>query len=438
MRRLRVFIYVSLIVLGFAWNTLAAAGGDQAKLVFIPVKGTIEPGMAGFIERSLDKAHQMGAAKIVLDIDTPGGLIKSAHKMSTDISNSRVPTVAFISGEAKSAGVLISLAAQKIYMTPASSIGAAEPIPNNEKILASWRSELESAAEARGRNEKIAAGMADRSIVIENVKKQGEILSLSSKKAVELGFADGQVNGRDALLSELSKKDGVYYSVVELKPGWGETLAWWIINPFISPLLLLLGFAGLILEAFIPGWGVPGTVGLIALAIYFGGHMMAGVTGWLAVFVFGLGVVALLMEIFVIPGFGIIGIGGIGLIVWSVFLASTSPAQAAISLAVALAGSVVLLYILVKVMGRRGMWDRLILGTSLDTATGYTSAKKDLEKYVGMTGVTITPLRPAGTADIGGDRVDVVTEGGFASAGAEIKVVLVEGGRVVVRPVLHE
>lgn len=421
-----------LIVVGIV-GALPVMAGDQAKLVFVPVKGDIEPGLADFVERSIVKAQRMGAQKIVLEINTSGGLIKSAQEIKSAVFDSKVSTVAFVNGQAKSAGVLVSLAAEKIILTPVSSIGAAEPIPNNEKILASWRSDLESAAEARGRDRMIVAGMADKSVEIPNVKKAGEILSLSAQKAVELGIADGVVENRNALLTELSGKDGVYYQAVDLEPGWGEKLSWWIVNPFISPILLLIGFAGLLAEAFIPGWGVGGTVGLIALALYFGGHMMAGVTGWMAVLVFGLGVIAILLEIFVIPGFTAAGLIGIVLIIWSVFLASTSPIQAVVSLSVAGAGSIILLYILIKVLGRRGMWDRLILGIKMDKSTGYISSKKDLENYLGQEGVAITPLRPAGTAEIDGDRVDVVTEGGFILTGERVKVVLVEGGRVVVR-----
>jgi len=237
------------------------------------------------------------------------------------------------------------------------------------------------------------------------------------------------------MLTELAAMDGVYYETVDLKPGWGEKLAWWTVNPFISPILLLIGFAGLISEAFIPGWGVGGTVGLIALALYFGGHMMTGATGWLAVFVFGVGVIAILLEIFVIPGFGAAGLIGIGLIIWSVFMASTSPGQAIVSLTVALGGSIVLLYVFVKVLGKRGMWDKLILGIKLDTATGYISSRKELKQYLGREGVTLTPLRPAGAVELNGERVDVVTEGGFVETGMPVRVVLVEGGRVIVRPV---
>ncbi|KNZ68345.1 hypothetical protein Tfer_3129 [Thermincola ferriacetica] len=430
----RIAVYPLIILLGLALNVGSGpVFADQAKIVFIPIKGEIEPGMASFVERSLDKAEQMGAKKVVFEIDTPGGLIDSAQRIKTRIFNAQVPTVAFINGEAKSAGVLIALAAEEIYMTPGTAIGAAEPVPNNPKILASWRSDLEEAAEARGRNPKIVAGMADRNVVIENIKEKGEILSLTAKKAVELGIADKIVPDKHALLTELAQKDGVYYTAEEYRPGFGERLAWWIINPFISPILLLIGFVGLVMEAFTLGWGVAGTVGLIALGLFFGGHMMAGVSGWLAVLIFGLGIIALMLEIFVIPGFGVAGVIGIGLVIWSIFLVSTSPLQAIISLSVAFAGTIILLYVLIKVMGRRGIFDRLVLGLKLDKDTGYVAPKKELENLLGLEGVAVTPLRPAGTAEFSGQRVDVVTEGGFIPAGKAVKVILVEGGRVVVR-----
>lgn len=413
----------------------ASAEKKENPLVYIKIMGEIEPGMANFLERSLERADHAEAKKVVLEIDTPGGLIASAQKMKTAIMASKVPVTAYITGEAKSAGVLISLAAEKVYMVPGASIGAAEPIPNNPKILASWRSDLESVAEARGRDPRIVAGMADQSMVIENVKNAGELLSLTAQKAVELKIADKIISSRDLLLADLAQADGVYYETVEYQPGWGEKLSWWLINPFISPILLLLGCIGLIIEVFTPGWGLGGVTSFVAFALYFGGHIMAGVAGWLSIFIFIVGIIAILLEIFVIPGFGGAGLIGAALMVWSVFITSTNPTQAVVSIIVAVIGSVVVFYYFVKILNRRGAWEKLILGTKLDSATGYVASKSELKNYMGMEGRTLTPLRPAGTADLGGSRIDVVSEGDFIAAGTLVQVVLVEGGRVVVRAV---
>ncbi len=433
-RLLRLTIYLMMIVMGLS-TLMTAQAADMSKslVAVIPVKGEIEPGLAAFVERSIKDAEEQGAAKVILELNTPGGLIDSAHKIKNTVSGAEIPVVVFVDEEAKSAGVLIALAADKIYMSPGSSIGAAEPIPNTEKILASWKSDLEAAAEAKGRNPEIVAGMADKRVVIPGVKKEGEILSLTAQQAVNLKLADRIVQGKQDLISLLSEQDKVTYQVRDIQPGWGEKLGWWVTNPFISPILLLIGFAGLIIEAFTVSWGVAGTLGIVALGTYFAGHIMSGVTGIFALVVFCLGIVALLLEIFVIPGFGAAGIAGICLLVWSICLASVSLTQAVISLSVALIGSIVLVYVLVKVLGLRGVWDRMILGLKMDKQSGYVAPAVKLEQYLNREGETISPLRPAGTALFGNDRVDVVTEGGFIPAQARVKVVLVEGTRVVVR-----
>lgn len=434
----RIVVYVLLMLLGLSGMVTSGWAGDPAPVVIIPVSGAIEPGLARFVATSLAEAEQTGAKRVILEVDTPGGIIDSAQEIKSAVLNSRVPVTALVTGEAKSAGVLITLAANEVAMTPGSTIGAAEPIPNDEKNLSSWRTDLAEVAEVRGKNPEVVMAMADKSIEIPGVKDKGKLLTLTSKKAKELGLADMLVQGRGQLLKELSHRDGVDYRAQEVKTHWTQRAAWIIVNPFVSPLLLLIGFAGLIIESFTLGWGVAGTVGLIALGLFFGGHIMAGVTGWEAVLVFILGILALMLEIFVIPGFGAAGIIGIGFIIWSVFLASISYTQAIISITVALVGSIILLALALKYLGKRGLWNRLVLGVRQDKETGYIAPRQDLEKLMGQTGLTLTPLRPAGAAEIAGQRVDVVTQGDFIPAHVPVQVVLVEGTRVVVRQVAGE
>lgn len=219
----------------------------------------------------------------------------------------------------------------------------------------------------------------------------------------------------------------------EVNSNWVDRAAALIVSPYISPLLLLIGFAGLLIESFKIGWGVAGTIGLTALGLFFGGHIVTGISGWEALLVFILGVLALMLEIFVLPGFGAAGVIGLGLIVWSIFLASVSYSQAIISVTVALVGSIVLLSLAVKHLGKRGLWNRLVLGVKQDKETGYVAPRLDLQQYMDQTGRTLTPLRPAGAAEFAGQRVDVVTEGDFIPAQTIVRVVLVEGTRVVVR-----
>lgn len=155
---------------------------------------------------------------------------------------------------------------------------------------------------------------------------------------------------------------------------------------------------------------------------------------WLAALVFLLGLLALVLEIFIAPGFGIAGMIGIILFGWGILLLSVDVTVTLKSLVIAVAISVVILIAGVKVLSRFHFWQRFALGMRQEKGTGYTAPREELRQYAGHEGVTVTPLRPAGTAEVNGQRLDVVTEGGFVPAGAKITVVKVEGGRVVVRP----
>ncbi|MHB8172800.1 MAG: NfeD family protein [Thermincolia bacterium] len=424
------WFFVSMIILGIILPGAALA--SSGSIYVIPVRGAIEEGLAAFVERNLNKAEEEGAKAVILEIDTPGGTINGATMMKKAILDAKIPVIAFVDGGAFSAGALITLAANKIAMTPGSAVGAAEPRPAEEKIISGWRSEMESTAEARGRDENIAAAMVDKDVYLPNLKEKGKILSLSANKAVEVGLADMLVQDRTELLKELGY---ARQPIVEVKPGAAETLARWVTHPMVSPFLLTIGIAGLLLAALTISWGVAGTLGLLALSLYFGGHMLAGFTGWEAVLVFLIGLIALVLEIFLIPGFGIAGVLGVLMVGTSIFLASRSITDAVISLVIAIVGSIVILAMGLKFMKKRNFWDKIILGTRMVNQEGYVAPKLELTQFLGQEGVTITPLRPAGTADFQGRRLDVVTEGGFIKDGVTVKVLLVEGTRVVVREV---
>lgn len=440
---MRKVVSLVLVILGFLTGIMNPIPAEQAaaqgEVVYvIPLTELIDPGLAGFVQRGIDQAEKDGVRAVILEMDTPGGLIDAASQIKKSVLESRIPVITFVKNHAYSAGSLIALASDKIAMAPGSDIGAAEPRIGagmekaDPKTMAAWRSEMESAAEANGRNKEVAAAMVDPNVAIKGLTQPGRPLSLTAGKAVELGVADFIARDRAELLTRLGYGNA---RVEELAPGPAEVLARFVTNPFVSPLLLLVGLAGLLLEAFTVGFGVAGITGLLALGLFFGGHMLAGFTGWEAVLVFLLGIIALILEIFIIPGFGVAGIAGIALIVWSVFLASVSATQAVISLVVALVGSVVALVLGIKFMTTRKLWNRLILGEKQQNQTGYTAPRRDLEQFTGQTGITLTPLRPAGTAQFGSQRLDVVTEGGFIPANTLVEVLAVEGTRVIVRQV---
>ncbi|MFW6268780.1 MAG: NfeD family protein, partial [Bacillota bacterium] len=211
-----------------------------------------------------------------------------------------------------------------------------------------------------------------------------------------------------------------------------ERLAKKITGPVFSVILLTLGFVALMFEILAPGFGVGGTVGILSLSLFFSSYVINGYAGWGLVILFLAGLGLLLLELLVIPGFGITGIGGIAAMVTSLMLIFPSVEIAVSVLALVLVFSLTGFYILWKVFGSSKIWNHLSLGESQTQETGYT-AQSNKKEIIGKEGKTETPLRPAGIAVINNERVDVITEGDFIGKGEKIKVIEVKGNRVIVK-----
>jgi len=432
MKRLFIRSLWAMIILLVLYVPVMAKPGDIVYVV--PIEGTIDPGLATYVDRAYNEAEQAGATRVILEIDTYGGYIDAAIRIKERVMLSPVPTSSFVTKKAISAGALITLSGEKIFMAPGTTIGAAEPRVGekkaDEKVVSMWAQALRSAAETYGRDGDIAAAMADADIEIKDLKAKGKLLTLTQKQALDLKFADFSATTRKEVLS---KSDLSNAQVVEAQPSSAENLARWATNPYVSPVLLTVGIAGMILELFTVGWGVAGTLGILAMGLFFGGHIIAGFSGLESVMLFILGIGLMIVEAFLIPGFGVAGIAGLGALVVSIIIASASVEQAIISLLIAMFGTVVLLVISFRFLKTRRMWKRLILRVRQDKSEGYVAPEEKLTELLNAEGITITPLRPSGSVEIDGRRIDVVSEGGFIPPGAKIQVVKVEGTRVVVR-----
>lgn len=432
MRLSRIFTKVLMVlILIITLATLAGPAVAQSDTIYyIPVRGEINPAMASFISNQLDTAYHEGASIVVLEISTLGGRVASALDISESIIASGIPTVAYIEGKAISAGVLVAISAEKVVMAPGSSIGSAETIPYNEKNISFWTGELKKVAELRDRDAQVIAAMADRDIEIPDLVGKDKLLNLSTEKAVELGIADAAISTRQELNHWLGL--GTIRTVV-VEESYQVKLAKMITGTAVSSILLTLGLGGTVAELFIPGFGLPGTIGLLSFGLFFAGNMLAGYAGWSAIILFMIGVVLLLVEL-TIPGFGFPGIGGILSIFASIFMASVSAIQAVISLTTAVVLSIVLAVLLFKYAPRSKYFDRLILSTLQRAEEGYIGMR-DFAPLIGREGLAVTPLRPVGTADFGGERIDVITLGDYIQMGESIKVLKVEGNRVIVSKV---
>lgn len=419
----------------------AETQAEQALVYRIPVTGVIEMGLAPFIERSLREAAAAGAQAAILDIDTPGGRVDAAERIVDAVGDAGIPVYAFVNRRAFSAGALIALATNRIYMRPGSTMGAATPVTGEgqkapEKIVSAMRSEFRALAEERGLDPRVAEAMVDEDIEIPGVVEKGRLLTLSTGEAVQLGYA-AEIESWDALLAELGAEQP---QVVETRTNWAERLVRFFTNPLVAPFLLSIGFLGLMIEIKTPGMGLPGLAGATSLGLFFGSHLIIGLAGWEVLMLLAAGILLLLAEAFVFPGFGVAGILGVLAVLASIFLSliGSMPTSGDIMIALnVIAASLVIVGVvgwqLMRHLPKDRRARRIMLETSTSREAGYISG--DLRnELVGTEGVAVTDLRPAGTGRFGEELVDVVSEGGWVVAGTPIRVLRADGYRQVVRP----
>jgi membrane-bound serine protease (ClpP class) len=432
-RTLRLLTWLSFLMAGLLLMSAGSGADSGSAVAVIPIQGMIDPGMKNFVQRSLAEAREEGVAAVILELDTHGGYIASAEAIRRELDSFPEPVYALVRPRAISAGAYLALSAEAIYMVPGATMGAAEPramgMDVDEKTFSWWEKEMRGVAERSGRDPQVAAAMVRKEISIPGLVKQGELLTLTAAEALEVGYSEGSVADRADLLERLGLSAA---AVKEYSPGFTDNMVSWTTNPYIATILLVIGIGGMVLEIFTAGFGVAGILSLIAFAFYFGGHIAAGLAEYWVVFLFVFGVVMMVVEAF-IPGFGVFGVAGLLATVASIVLAAASVKSGLIMLAIALVLAGAFSTLAFRFFARRGALRHIILSDEERPELGYV-APADRKNLLGLEGTALSPLRPAGAAEIAGQRVDVVSEGGFIAAGAALKVVQVEGVRVVVRP----
>ncbi len=417
-----------------------------AQVVRVPIRGTIDLGLAAYITRVLEQHRD--AAAIVLDINTLGGRVDAAIQIRDALLDSKVKIVAFVHPRAISAGALISLACDVIAVSNGASIGAATPIqmgedgakPVEEKMVSYFRTEMRTAAEAKGRRGDIAEAMVDASVDIPGISPAGKLLTLDNEAALKWSIADLQAGDLPTLLDKLGFDAP---RVVETGENWAEHLVRFLTDPVVSGLLMSLGTLGILIELYTPGLGIPGVLGVLCLFSFFGGHLLVNLAGLEELILFVVGLSLLALEVFVIPGFGIAGIAGLLCIFTALVLTLIGlPLDVTFStgawvepmsrVSIALVVTLLLMVVALRFLPRTRAGRQLVLESATTRKRGFVSAP-DQSTLLGKIGVAQTDLRPAGVARFAGQRIDVVTDGSYISAGSAIRVIEVAGMRVVVR-----
>jgi len=443
-RTLAASVVLALGVAGV--SRLAPAQATRPIVYQIPVAGTIDLGLAPFIDRTLKEAEASSAAAVVLEIDTFGGRVDAAVLIRDTLLRSRVRTIAFVNKRAISAGALIALAGNTIAMAEGGTIGAATPVevgpggpaqPVAEKTVSYMRTEFRSTAEARNRPPALAEAMVDADIEVPGVSEKGKLLTLTTTQAMEHKVADLRADSFEALLAAVDLADA---EVRRPQQTWAETVVRLLTNPVFSSILMAIGVLGIIIEIQTPGVGLPGALGLACLSLFFWGHWIVMLAGWEELLLVAAGLVLLAVEVFVTPGFGFAGIlgtaaliAGLGLSMvgagaaWEVIVIAAGRVAASLVLALGAAAAIV------GTLPRLPFGRRLVLEEALSAGAGFASAPESDVKWRGKSGVAVSPLRPAGIAEFEGERVDVVSDGTFIDPGEAIDVIHVDGNRIVVR-----
>ncbi len=433
-----------LSILLFLFITISLSA--QEKLVYVAsIEGDIDLGLAPFVRRVISDAEKAGADAIIFRINTFGGRVDAATQIKDAIMESKILTIGFVDKRAISAGSLIALSCTKVAMIPGSSMGATTVVDQTgqkqaEKYQSYMRSEMRSTAERNNRRTDVAEAMVDERVIIEGLVDSTQLVTLTAAEAVNYGMADTVVNNIQELLKAFELEGAV---VINEDTNWAEEVVRFLNNPIISSLLIMVGLIGIYTEIKSPGWGLPGTIGLSALVLFFGSAYILQLASIIEILMFIGGVTLLMLEIFVIPGFGVAGVSGIILMLAALLLSlmsgvpyfdmdmiSSALLQLTISIVLAIIGMITL----AKFLPKFKTFNKLILINEEKAEEGYTS-NPDFKGLIGTEGITLTPLRLSGAANINGNRIDVVSDGDYIKKGAKVQVIFTEGMRVVVKEI---
>jgi membrane-bound serine protease (ClpP class) len=492
-----------------AWANAAQSGDPNeaprpARAAIISCKGMIDRGLLDSLERRSEMAMDAGADYLIFEVETYGGLVDAADSIAKyfiQTIDDRARTVAYVATEAISAGALISVSCNDIIMRESTTIGDCAPITIGGKLEGVEREKSESfvraafqrAAEANGYPELLLKAMVTMQVEVWRVKNRqtnqweffeadkrpedanaydldnaeeiagpDELLTLTASQALEYGIARSVVEDMDGALAFLEKRDGVRFvePPMRLKTMWSEEMVRWLNAPAVMAVLVTLALLGVYIEFSSPGVGLPGLVAVICLAIIVGSKYLTGLANWLEIVLLFAGIILILIEFLVLPGFGIAGILGITFLLAGLFgmLVKNAPdqlpwpegpedwkvlADGVLGLTYGFVGGGVLAWIVSRYLPRLPFMSGLILVPTRATSAGAParisltappqSATARLQP--GDTGQVTSKLRPAGKARFGDAVVDVVATAEFINRGAAVEIVEIRGNRVVVKKV---
>ncbi len=412
-----------------------------------------------YLKNGLAEAEYLHAQAVLIHMNTYGGLLEAADSMRTAILYSPIPVSVFIDNNAASAGALISIACQRIYMRKGANIGAATVVDQTGKAMPDkyqsyMRSMIRSTAEAHGkdtlitqqdttyrwqRDPLIAEAMVDDRVIVPNLIDSGKVLTFTAEEAMKWNYCDGLAESVDQVITEYMGYSS--YELAAYQPSWYDRVKGFLLSPMLQSLLIMLIIGGIYFEMQTPGIGFPLATSVVAAVLYFAPLYIDGLAQSMEILAFLLGLLLLLVEIFVIPGFGIAGISGIVLIVGGLTLSllgnrdfdfqqvsAADSGRAALTVLVGLGIGFALILWLSHKIGSKGPLRRVALNADL----GEAISSPTHQELIGKEGIAQTVLRPSGKVQIEGQIYDGISESGFVEKGEPIVVIKSENAQVYV------
>ena len=435
-----------LLLLFITPTLICEAESKKKKILLGEIKTNIDPRTNRYTKLLLNEGQKDDYDIIIIEMDTYGGAVNDADDIRTRILDFEKPIYVWINKDAASAGALISIACDSIYMSSGASIGAATVVTGDgeqapDKYQSYMRSIMRSTAEAKGRDPKIAEGMVDEDLQVDSVSEEGKVITFSTSEAIKYGFCDAELNSVDEILLRQNVKD---YEISNFQLSSSENIISLFLNPFVSGILLLLIFGGLYFELQTPGVGFPIIASITALLLYLIPYYLNGVAeNWEIVLLF-LGIILIAVEVFVIPGFGVFGVLGLFTSIGSLILIMLNNdlfdftfvvSGDIVSASLAVLSSIFLLGILILFGGIKltdtDAFKKIALEETQDSKLGYVSNKYS-DEYIGKKGKAFTVLRPSGKVIIDEKLCDATSYDGFIEKNSKIKVVGNEGSALKV------
>ena len=433
------FLFLTL----FTLSTGTLLSQEKQKKVFtFAIDQDIDPAMNRRVKLALEQAEALQVDVILIEMDTYGGAVTDADEIRTRILESKIPVYVFINKDAASAGALISIASDSIYMAPGASIGAATVVNGADgaaapdKYQSYMRSMMRSTAEATGRNPQIAEAMVDEKLVVPGLSDAESVITFSVSEAIKNGYCEGEYASRKAILEAQNLQSA---QVIAYEEKTVDSIISFFLNPAVSGLLILLIIGGIYFELQTPGVGFPLALAISAALLYFIPYYLNGLAENWEILAFVIGIILLVVEFFVIPGFGVFGVAGIVLTLGGLVLGmlpnealdfewvpSSQLFSALLTVILAALAAVGLVFWLTPKVNEWGAFKHLTLATTQDRSQGYTASVYS-ESLVGKIGTVHSRLRPSGKVELDGEIFDAYSRGDFLEKGQAIEVISTEG-----------